>query len=413
MVHHKIGLYIIAVIVVIALGSLSLYYESRIKVIDSTSLTLLHSDQNINHEIQVIELIDQMKESIYQQQHGSENMKNTILQLEKDVKTLKTNFKIINEKEKNDKIEVSLEENAYAKENNYATVTKLQNDIEEDIESLSLSPTVSPTQEEELYIATLGLGGKVRHFVGRKNPKLEFIHIPKTAGSSIEELGIRNDYLWARYHPIPNYKEQVCSRWHLPPFHPAVKEIYDKKDTFCVVRNPFHRLVSDYRYNKGYRNQFEGTSSDYCSPLELNNFVQHIFNNKNMPNVTHWENSTWYEKWRQSSDNCHYLSQWEYAKNCTHVLRFETVEKDFNDLMDLYNISITLDLHVNKAKDLQFIANQGDIAETPVKSTSGQCTMDGTHLNEASLKILAKVYYNDFKYLGYDPTNIRREENYR
>jgi hypothetical protein len=82
--------------------------------------------------------------------------------------------------------------------------------------------------------------------------KLTFVHIPKTAGTSIEKaLNIQ--------HPECLYKLNKHNELPVCPQHMFLSEIINeceftkKYTTFTVVRNPFDRLVSEFLfYEKTY-----------------------------------------------------------------------------------------------------------------------------------------------------------------
>jgi len=67
----------------------------------------------------------------------------------------------------------------------------------------------------------------------RINNQLTFIHIPKNAGTSITE--------WIKKYTTWKYDKEA----HLP-IERIKQEWLDQ--TFCVVRNPYHRAVSLYTY---------------------------------------------------------------------------------------------------------------------------------------------------------------------
>ena len=76
--------------------------------------------------------------------------------------------------------------------------------------------------------------------------QLKFIHIPKTAGTSIENAGKKINIDWGRYHKeyIP---EKIAYHFHhhtiLSKLNP---DIVNKYDWFMVVRNPYDRILSEY-----------------------------------------------------------------------------------------------------------------------------------------------------------------------
>lgn len=68
---------------------------------------------------------------------------------------------------------------------------------------------------------------------GPSNRKFIFVHIPKTAGSSLKEaLGLS----WENHKDLARYRREID------------EETFSGLFKFTVVRNPWDRLVSDYRF---------------------------------------------------------------------------------------------------------------------------------------------------------------------
>ena len=91
--------------------------------------------------------------------------------------------------------------------------------------------------------------------------KIIFIHIPKCAGQSIENLFLRDLGLnWQQRHPLllrpKNAKEKGPERLaHLYAeeyfkFEYIAKEKYDKFFKFSIIRNPVDRILSELNYRK-------------------------------------------------------------------------------------------------------------------------------------------------------------------
>lgn len=96
---------------------------------------------------------------------------------------------------------------------------------------------------------------------GPKHDKLEFVHIPKTAGTSIEEMGAKAGIAWGAckfFHcnlppntTRPNKAKWECYNkdivpWHCPPMmFKAGINMYENSTTFAVVRNPYSRITSE------------------------------------------------------------------------------------------------------------------------------------------------------------------------
>jgi hypothetical protein len=92
-----------------------------------------------------------------------------------------------------------------------------------------------------------------------------FVHIPKTGGSSIEEvLSLRNIHVGkSAFSPAGNdtgkdrriYKLEAgvhCSQWHIAPSEHVPNSI-------TVVRDPWDRLLTEFCYTRGIFHQTELT----------------------------------------------------------------------------------------------------------------------------------------------------------
>ena len=144
--------------------------------------------------------------------------------------------------------------------------------------------------------------------------QLKFIHITKCAGSSIEEAGKKHNIHWGCYDTeyITNIKE--VSQWHR--FLSLVDEKTRRKyDWFMIVRDPYDRILSEY----------------YCTHNGIENIIH---TREEMNKYLIQKINTFY----RSGD--HYTPQYMYLDPSTkiHILRFENLEKEFNDLMCLYNL---------------------------------------------------------------------------
>ena len=121
------------------------------------------------------------------------------------------------------------------------------------------------------------------------NEPIEFIHIGKNAGGSIETTGTRLGLHWGQQRLWPELDEQTmpCVRtnllggvfeghsWHHVPrcfwgrhgLHPFSAN----KTSFCVVRHPYTRAVSAF----GWRHH-NIPLEDFCSASELNAYLQRL-----------------------------------------------------------------------------------------------------------------------------------------
>lgn len=88
-----------------------------------------------------------------------------------------------------------------------------------------------------------------------KEHRIFFAHIPKTGGSSIK------DYLIARFGPMSitdrdNRHNEPGDALIIPPAHLAARDLEELVPdglslSFCVVRDPMKRMMSEYRHQLG------------------------------------------------------------------------------------------------------------------------------------------------------------------
>jgi hypothetical protein len=123
---------------------------------------------------------------------------------------------------------------------------------------------------------------------GTKSINLLFIHIPKTGGSIIE------------YKIIRQYKQSVFSgatNAAIPPYngislqHQFYSTLYKYRDEleinfenikiFCVVRNPYDRIISDLLWRKSIKTDF--TAEQVYDVIKNNYLYKKNLDNHNMP----------------------------------------------------------------------------------------------------------------------------------
>ena len=160
-----------------------------------------------------------------------------------------------------------------------------------------------------------------------KNNKLFFIHIPKNAGTSIENvMKEKFNFNWGRFYNFSKSPESIeinnNSVWHIPPKYLKNNNPYKNKILLAVVRNPYERVVSKFKYDCKQSEE----------PIEinrenLNNFVS------NIPYIIQ-ENKFF--------NGCHYLPQYEYIDYKSalkfEIIRFENIESDLNKILQKYNL---------------------------------------------------------------------------
>lgn len=190
------------------------------------------------------------------------------------------------------------------------------------------------------------------------NKKIIFIHIPKTGGTSIENIlglikkengyGINNSkkaeqhFIWNDYINILGLK------------------IYNEYYKFSIIRNPYNRLISEYFWSPvcGYiKNQ---------NFNEFLNFVKDVIDN---------------EKYNENIFYDHFIPQYEFIVDNNDKLmvdklyKFENFNEITNDFKEKYNLNIP---HLQKG-----------VYKFKIE------------LSDDQQKFIYELYKKDFEYFGY------------
>lgn len=224
---------------------------------------------------------------------------------------------------------------------------------------------------------------------------LNFVHIPKNAGSSIVEAAIQANLNWGDClfqqewpgrqcpHPptmpyTPPEEPSNSIPWHLPVFL-LDENPYTQFDLFVVLRNPYDRAVSEFYYRC---DNFPG----HCKGLDGHRAARVL--NRNIQLAL----KTQYHAPHKSED---YVTQWShwipqhdfvYHRNgkrlVEHALHVELLQEEFPSLMKAYNYSnITL-------------------PPVPVKQRHDN-RMTVQNLTMETIKLIEVVYERDFEVGGY------------
>jgi len=178
---------------------------------------------------------------------------------------------------------------------------------------------------------------------------LNFLHIPKTAGSSMEVTGNKKGKHWGMFdgrlncdglfhcphHPLHSFHRccpmrdgNACSIWHTPPKQSKkLKDSYAQCETFCVVREPYSRFKSEHLWQGGE-----------CSAAALKRTIDEKLEQiKKHPYL----------------DDCHYVPQVEYwlkGEGCQHVIKFENLIADFAALVARFGFQAEVRLENSSPK---------------------------------------------------------------
>ena len=160
--------------------------------------------------------------------------------------------------------------------------------------------------------------------------KLIFTHIPKNAGTSIRS--------WLTTH-IEDAKEIPGIYKHHTPHH-VPDTVYGMDHTlFAVVRNPYDRLLSQYNFHvERYQGYLQPKSKLSRKELYHNKYKELKKGFANWitdPHPIADRQAKWYDyRW---------CPQALWCTTDTHILKFETLEQDFQWVQDRVGVAEPLD----------------------------------------------------------------------
>lgn len=132
---------------------------------------------------------------------------------------------------------------------------------------------------------------------------LVFVHIPKTGGNSVRSLLLKN-LKGNKVNPPHLTYDQIVNH------DPKLSEL----ESFCVVRNPFDRFVSTYRFiHRDYRLQ-KWFGENFLKVKENIDTMDKFINNFVMPK------SPW-------SGHDHFTQQTVWSNNIKHIFKLEEPDK--------------------------------------------------------------------------------------
>jgi len=220
----------------------------------------------------------------------------------------------------------------------------------------NLSTNLQASRHAASVSAGLSLEHQLGSFLcrGQKAPakvlndhkNLTFIHIPRCAGTSVEDCTAADEIRWGQLdHQLHGLysitRGQRCYKQHVPPSE--LPELYTDKATFCVVRNPYERMISEFHFplTQGFGAR---AKAGRCNKEGLNEFtIQALTSIK--------------EREDPYLHDCHLLPQTSYVYGwdvktskvtrtrkpwCKHLIRQEHLKPDFNKLMQDYGYTYRL-----------------------------------------------------------------------
>lgn len=213
------------------------------------------------------------------------------------------------------------------------------------------------------------LRAKVRYVRGRSCysehndvTKSIFIHIPKTAGSSVSQALFSDMRIAHTHYSAQEYFDESAKK-------------YSEFVKFAFVRNPIERFVSAYKHllspPEWVHQDSHAFSQDHVRPYaDINDFVRHL------------EEDWLVREWVHFKPQTRFLLVNDEI-NINFIGRFENLDIDIKKVAELLGVSGRVAMpHVNRSKN---------IVDKSMKLTPG------------SLRVLKDFYSDDFRKFGYDP----------
>lgn len=223
--------------------------------------------------------------------------------------------------------------------------------------------------------------------------RLAFVHVPRTGGTTVESCSqsAPEALRWGVANPaIRGHREKEvtkCFLQHAPPSQ--APQFYEGRDTFCVVRDPYQRAVSQH----GFMSMFFPNKWS-CNATSLNAYLR-----GRLPTLAK----------SPYQDDCHLLPQAAYVhrwsaqakavdlrgpRGCGNFLRFENLSRSFNATMESYGLPYRL----NSLKTI----SSGTMSSKRCHELSPR------DLEEDVRRLIEEVYRVDFEVLGYPRLAPRR-----
>lgn len=226
------------------------------------------------------------------------------------------------------------------------------------------------------------------------NHKCIFIHIPKAAGTSLIRVlsdppkTDKTDQLVLPFEPDEN-------KFDPPPPHLRAydyvkyglitKELFDSYFKFAFVRNPWDRIVSEYKYRM-HAHRYS--------------FKKYLFE--------HFPRPSW------SDEYCHVIPQYDFLHNehgnmlVDFVGRFENLQKDFSYVCDKLNIETKTLPHRNISTSI-FNRRDNNLIQilrsirNKLSITQRRNTFERykDYYDNESVDFVANIYRKDIEAFGY------------
>lgn len=242
---------------------------------------------------------------------------------------------------------------------------------------------------------------------------LNFFHVPKTAGTAVEEAAAKHAKIpWGSCRFYHKPKRDICPYpsgpdwpryvgwWHLPAYlFPLVgSNPYQSTELFAIVRDPYDRMVSEFYYIctlkvKDWRPDQCDNRTRLFDPSYMNDWLTKKLRGRESQTAQGF-----------LADNSHFTPQHEFlvgphqVRVVDYVLRMDDPDwplaEQFDRLMAAFGMSADIKL-----------AHMGAISAGE-RNTTEHLTTDNLH--PSTLDWIHRQYPDDFDRLGYARLEITR-----
>ncbi len=193
--------------------------------------------------------------------------------------------------------------------------------------------------------------------------KLAFIHIPKTAGSSITKLldmGELENFFEVNYHAYEFDGVSYAPQHLTPALLESLVSDFGSYTTFCFTRHPYAKAVSEYYWLR-----------KDVDRRKVRVFFEPLFRR-------------WIRKELAKKDMDHKLPQSVYVEGCQYVFKFEDLNARWDEITKVMGAAAS-------AKLPRLVVGR----QNTERIAAG--------LSAKTKRLIQELYPNDFEALGYDP----------
>lgn len=234
---------------------------------------------------------------------------------------------------------------------------------------------------------------------------LNFFHLPKTAGTAVEEAAAKQSIPWGSCRFFHKPKRDICPYpsgpdwpkhvgwWHLPAYlFPVVgSNPYQSTDLFAIIRDPYERMVSEFYYICTLK--VKDWRPDQCD--NRTRLFEASYLNKWLSRKLEGRTSQTAEGYL--ADNGHFTPQHEFLVGPQQVRVVDYVLRMDNPVSPLAEQFARLMAAFDMPKNMT-LPFMGAISSGARNTTQHLTTH---HLDQSTLDWIHRLYPDDFDVLGY------------